>query len=113
VAGTDAIGYLAASLVLATFCMGSMRSLRYMAIASNLAFIAYGYCEDLMPVLFLHLLLLPVNIRRLAQLSAPRSDPAPATVRAKGIWQPSQEFHGRAGPQAAHRHLSGRSGRFL
>jgi hypothetical protein len=96
VAGTDAIGYLAASLVLATFCMGSMRSLRYMAIASNLAFITYGYCEDLMPVLFLHLLLLPVNIRRLAQLSAPGSGLAPASVRANGIWQPSQEFPPRS-----------------
>jgi hypothetical protein len=113
VAGTDAIGYLAASLVLTTFCMRSMRSLRYVAIASNLAFVTYGYCEDLMPVLFLHLLLLPVNIRRLAQLSAPGSGPAPAGVRANGTWQPSQEFHDRAGPQAADRHPPGRSGWIL
>jgi hypothetical protein len=62
----DAIGYLASSLVLATFCMRSMCSLRYVAIASNLAFITYGYLGDLMPVLLLHLLLLPVNVRRLA-----------------------------------------------
>lgn len=68
--GTDAIGYLAASLVLATFCMRSMRGLRYVAIASNLAFILYGYCNDLMPVLLLHLILLPVNVRRLTELAA-------------------------------------------
>jgi len=70
--GIDAIGYLAASLVLATFCMRSMSSLRYVAIASNLAFIVYGYCGDLMPVLLLHVLLLPVNIRRLTELAAPQ-----------------------------------------
>lgn len=69
---TDAIGYLAASLVLASFSMRSMSSLRYVAIASNLAFIAYGYFGHLMPVLLLHLLLLPVNIRRLAELAPPQ-----------------------------------------
>jgi len=69
---TDAIGYLAASLVLASFSMRSMSSLRYVAIASNLAFIAYGYFGHLMPVVLLHLLLLPLNIRRLAELAAPQ-----------------------------------------
>ena len=42
------VGYLAASLVLATFCMQSMSRLRLMALASNLAFIAYGYLANLM-----------------------------------------------------------------
>ena len=65
---TDAIGFAAAGLVLATFCMRSMRALRWVAIASNLAFIAYGYLGSLAPVLLLHLLLLPVNVYRLAQL---------------------------------------------
>lgn len=64
----DAIGYLAASLVVATFCMRSMVGLRSVAIASNLAFIGYGYTGDLMPVLLLHLVLLPVNLARLAEL---------------------------------------------
>jgi len=49
-----------------------MSSLRYVAIASNLAFIAYGYFGHLMPVLLLHLLLLPVNIRRLTELATPQ-----------------------------------------
>ena len=64
----DAIGYLAASLVLATFSMQSMSSLRLVGLASNLAFIAYGYLGNLTPVLVLHALLLPVNACRLAQL---------------------------------------------
>ena len=65
---TDGVGFAAAGLVLATFCMRSMSALRWVAIASNLAFIAYGYLGNLAPVLLLHMLLLPVNICRLAQL---------------------------------------------
>jgi CRP/FNR family cyclic AMP-dependent transcriptional regulator len=64
----DPIGYLAATLVLATFCMRSMRTLRWVAIASNLAFIAYAFLAELGPVLVLHALLLPVNVVRLLQL---------------------------------------------
>ncbi len=74
----EGVGYGAAGLVLATFCMRSMRALRWVAIASNLAFIAYGYLGGLAPVLLLHALLLPVNICRLAQLRGARirSDPS-------------------------------------
>ena len=61
-----ATGYLASALVPAAFCMRDMVSLRCVAIASNLAFIAYGVLADLGPVLVLHLLLLPVNVGRLA-----------------------------------------------
>jgi len=64
----EGIGFAAAGLVLTTFYMRSMIALRWVAIASNLAFIAYGYLENLPPVLLLHLLLLPLNIFRLAQL---------------------------------------------
>lgn len=64
---TDTIGFLASGLVLATFCMRSMCALRYIAIASNLAFIAYGYFGGLLPIVALHVLLLPVNIVRLLQ----------------------------------------------
>ena len=64
----DEIGFAAAGLVLTTFYMRSMIALRWVAIASNLAFIAYGYLENLAPVLLLHLLLLPLNSFRLAQL---------------------------------------------
>lgn len=63
---TESIGYLAAVLVLAAFCMRSMAALRWMAIASNLAFILYGALAGVGPVLLLHLLLLPINVLRLA-----------------------------------------------
>ena len=69
------IGYLASALVLATFCMRDMVALRCTAIASNLAFIAYGALADLGPVLVLHLLLLPVNLLRLAGWRASTSTP--------------------------------------
>lgn len=62
----EPIGYLASALVLATFCIRDMVALRCLAITSNLAFITYGALADLGPVLVLHLLLLPVNVLRLA-----------------------------------------------
>lgn len=61
-------GYLASALVLTTFCMGSMRPLRLIAVASNLAFIFYAAVSDIPPVLILHSILLPVNIFRLVQI---------------------------------------------
>ena len=63
----DELGYVAASLVLATFCAKSMVLLRVLAIASNLAFIAYGYCAGLWPILCLHTLMLPLNLVRLCE----------------------------------------------
>jgi hypothetical protein len=64
----EPIGYLASALVLTTFCMRDMAALRCLAIASNLAFIAYGALAGLGPVLVLHLLLLPVNLLRLVDV---------------------------------------------
>lgn len=64
----ELIGYLASSLVLATFCVRDMASLRAFAIASNLAFISYGWLAGVHPVLALHVLLLPTNVVRLCQL---------------------------------------------
>jgi hypothetical protein len=73
----EAIGYSASALVLAAFCMRDMTALRGVAIASNLAFIAYGALAGLGPVLLLHLLLLPVNVLRLADAckQLPRESP--------------------------------------
>lgn len=64
---TELLGYAAAALVLASFCMRGMVALRLTAIAGNLAFIAYGVSAGLDPVLLLHLLLLPLNALRLRQ----------------------------------------------
>jgi hypothetical protein len=67
-------GYIASTLVLFTFVAKDMRLLRTVAIFSNLAFITYGTIEWLPPVLFLHLMLLPLNIVRLAEIvRAPRA----------------------------------------
>lgn len=63
----EPIGYLASLLVLATFCMRGMVALRAVAIASNIAFIAYGWLVGIHPVLVLHLVLLPTNAWRLGQ----------------------------------------------
>jgi CRP/FNR family transcriptional regulator, cyclic AMP receptor protein len=68
------IGYFASALVLATFCMRDMAALRRVAIASNLAFIAYGALADIGPVLVLHLMLLPVNVVRLTGWRASKLD---------------------------------------
>jgi hypothetical protein len=77
----DGIGFVAAALVLATFCMRSMTALRWVALASNLAFIAYAYLEGLAPVLLLHALLLPVNACRLAQLCSGQARREPREKR--------------------------------
>jgi uncharacterized membrane protein YqjE len=77
--GPDLLGYAAAALVFAAFSLRSITALRAMAIASNLMFIAYGWCAGLGPVLVLHLALLPMNVWRLQQCL--RAMPAPAWRR--------------------------------
>jgi hypothetical protein len=60
------VGYLAASLIFTAFCTKRMVPLRVFAIASNIAFIGYGYLGELWPIVMLHAaLLLPLNIYRL------------------------------------------------
>jgi CRP/FNR family transcriptional regulator, cyclic AMP receptor protein len=104
---TEAIGYLASALVFATFYMSTMKLLRMVAIASNVAFILYGYFAGAMPIVVLHLVLLPLNVWRLYQTTqltnslraatrgnlgidwlvphmTPRSYPAGATIFRKG-----------------------------
>jgi CRP/FNR family cyclic AMP-dependent transcriptional regulator len=61
------VGYFASLLVLVTFCTRGMVSLRVVAIASNVAFIAYAALAGIGPVMLLHVLLLPTNVYRLSQ----------------------------------------------
>ncbi|MFZ2006226.1 MAG: hypothetical protein WB697_05790 [Stellaceae bacterium] len=61
------LGYVAAALVLATFCVRRMVTLRSIAIVSNIAFIAYAYWAGLQPILVLHVVMLPMNVMRLRQ----------------------------------------------
>ncbi|MGB0084824.1 MAG: hypothetical protein WBP94_05565 [Rhodomicrobiaceae bacterium] len=58
---SDLLGYLAASMVALTFCCRTMLTLRCCAIVSNILFIAYAAKMDLVPILMLHVALLPVN----------------------------------------------------
>jgi len=63
----DVAGYAASALVFCAFYMREMTPLRVIAIASNVAFIAYGAGRALYPVLILHAVLLPLNCLRLVQ----------------------------------------------
>jgi len=56
------VGLVAAACVLATFCMRSMLALRAFAVASNFLFIIYAAGSNLVPILLLHILLLPINL---------------------------------------------------
>lgn len=64
----EMVGFVAAGLVLATFVMRTMLPLRILGIASNVAFMTYGWLQDLPPVLVLHAILLPVNVYRLVEM---------------------------------------------
>lgn len=63
----DIIGLVASVLVFLTFCMRTLLPLRLVAISSNLFFIAYSIVAGLMPILALHVLLLPMNLWRTFQ----------------------------------------------
>jgi len=68
-------GWIAAALVFSTFFMKTMLPLRLVAIASNVAFMAYGLLGlaygdfgRLYPIFVLHACLLPLNVVRLIEL---------------------------------------------
>jgi hypothetical protein len=86
-------GYVASALVLLAFVAKDMRVLRTIAIFSNLAFITYATIEWLPPVLFLHLVLLPLNIVRLAEI-----------VRAARATGDLTQAHGAVRAHFGHRH---------
>jgi hypothetical protein len=67
----DVLGWAAALLTLMTFVCRDMRRLRLLALSANAAFIAYGALAQLLPVLALHLALVPVNLWRLNQTLRP------------------------------------------
>ena len=72
----DALGYAASGLTLATFAQQAMLRMRVLAIGANLCFIGYGAMGQFMPVLALHLVLLPINLLRLRTLLGPSGSPA-------------------------------------
>ena len=80
---STAVGFLAAGLVITAFCMKDILHLRIVALASNVAFLAYGVALGLIPVWLLHLVLLPVNLVRLWQVGG-RIATDPTQNQAKG-----------------------------
>ncbi|WP_052002993.1 hypothetical protein [Microvirga sp. BSC39] len=71
----DILGYAASALTLATFAQRAMLPMRILAIGANVCFIGYGMMGLFMPVLILHLVLLPINVVRLhALVAVSRSD---------------------------------------
>ena len=61
----DLIGCIASGLVLLTFYVNDMISLRTAALCSNVAFIIYAASLHLMPILLLHSILIPINLWRM------------------------------------------------
>jgi CRP/FNR family cyclic AMP-dependent transcriptional regulator len=61
----DFSGYVASSLVFPTFYMRGMVPLRLIALCSNFAFLVYAGWLHLIPILMLHIALIPVNLLRL------------------------------------------------
>jgi hypothetical protein len=64
----DVFGYAASGLTLATFAQRSMLPMRILALGANICFIGYGAMGWFMPVLALHLVLLPINLVRISTL---------------------------------------------
>jgi hypothetical protein len=67
----DIVGYAAALAVLGSFCMSTIVPLRILAVVSNVLFGVYGVLADLYPVFFLHSILLPINLFKLATILLP------------------------------------------
>ena len=94
--GPQAMGWIAALLTLLTFICADMRRLRLLALAANAAFIAYGTAAELLPVMVLHLALVPVNLWRLNQAFQSKTSAQPAkpmtvqpTARQPRGWTPA------------------------
>lgn len=59
---------LAAALILAGSFVKTMIPLRWLAVGSNLGFIVYGALFPSLPMLVLHVMLLPINLYRLVEM---------------------------------------------
>jgi CRP/FNR family transcriptional regulator, cyclic AMP receptor protein len=76
----------AAALVLVSSFVKTMIPLRWLAIGSNLGFVAYGALHPSYPMLLLHAALLPINLYRLIEMV--RLTRRVAAVRAEGDLSP-------------------------
>jgi len=103
--GPEALGWAAALLTLLTFVSIDMRRLRLLALAANAAFIAYGTAAQLLPVMVLHLALVPVNLWRLNQAfrRSPSPQPAKLTPARRAARQPTGWTPGPRGARLSRR----------
>jgi CRP/FNR family cyclic AMP-dependent transcriptional regulator len=62
------LGFLGAVLTLASYLMKSMMPLRVVALASNFAFVAYGYLESALPSLMLYAAMIPINAKKVWEM---------------------------------------------
>lgn len=74
----DVLGLAAAGLTLLTFWQRAMLPMRLCAIGANICFVFYALLVSLPPVMALHVVLLPLNIKRLLDLR--RSAAATSTL---------------------------------
>ena len=79
---------VAAGFVLAGSFVKTMIPLRWLAIGSNLGFVAYGALHPSYPMLLLHATLLPINVYRLAEMVRLTRRVAAVSAQAdgSGIW---------------------------
>ena len=64
----EVLGYAGGLLVFSTFYLKTMIRLRIVAIASNVVYVAYALMGHMVPILVLHIFLLPLNIWRLVEV---------------------------------------------
>lgn len=74
-----ALGMLGVGFCFASFVMKRMLPLRVLALVANVCFIAYGFVESLLPSIVLNTALLPVNARRLWEITKLSKEIARAT----------------------------------
>jgi hypothetical protein len=72
------LGFFGSLAVLVSFCMTTTKTLRTIALASNVLFGLYGLLGHVYPILALHMILLPINLARLRQLHSRSSPRQPA-----------------------------------
>jgi len=107
----DVLGYATSGLTLATFAQRTMLPMRIMALGANVCFIGYGAMGLFMPVLALHVILLPINLVR---LRTPRWSIGPRHGWARRTGE-RRSHHGRVLKRTAlgTRHLCGRMPKVL
>jgi hypothetical protein len=79
---------LASVLILLGSFVRTMIPLRWLAVGSNLGFIAYGALFPSLPMLVLHVLLLPINLYRVVEMTrlTQRVNAAAQARDASGLW---------------------------